>query len=127
MLASLLAASLASNLCLDGWTLIEALMYAGFAMPSGSKPSEDCPFGRSGDPSDADDIDCPSGCGELTDAECNGDETEPVWPGIPGVGGADIKGEDVFLTNMDFVPSTKRPPSGGPLFEGTVANEGPVC
>ena len=59
MFASLLAASLASNLGLVGCTLTDWLMNDGFAIPSGSRSSAR-PF-----------------CGP-DDAECSGDSTADV-------------------------------------------------
>ena len=128
MLASLLAASLASNLGLEGCALSVALLNAGFAIPSGSNSSE-CPFGAdvcNGDSADAADIDCASGCGAAVDAECRGEDTARLaGPGTEVEEGANV--DDVGFTNMDFVPSTKRPPNGGTSLTGADAGDGCVC
>lgn len=54
---------------------------------------------------------------------CSGDGKPADFAGVCGenVDDADgTSGEGVFLTNMDFVPSTKRPPRGGPSIRGGV-------
>lgn len=125
MFASLLAASLASRRGLDGWTLTDWLMNAGFAMPSGSMSSDRAwPFAAgadecSGDSSDADEVDCERGCGELVRAECSGDCARKDGERADGPASASgPSGDGDGLTNMDFVPSTRRPPRGGASLGG---------
>ena len=124
MFASLLAASLASNLGLVGCTRTEADMKVGFVMPSGSKslPGEVGirPFAEAvGEKLAVAEL--ASGCGAAEEDE---DAETGVWRGESGCGArekegesgdraAGARGDDVDLTNMDFVPSTNRPPRGG--------------
>ena len=49
--------------------------------------------------------------------EC-GTGGRPADAGFVGVDVDEASGEDGDLTNMDFVPSTKRPPRGGPAESG---------
>lgn len=53
-------------------------------------------------------------------AECKGDWNPDAF-GVKGLdddacAGAGASGDGVCLTNIDFVPSTKRPPRGGPAW-----------
>ena len=78
MLASLLAASLASNRGRVGCTRMDWLMNAGLAVPRGSSPWSARPFAMAAGPNGEsiidEDADCAKGCGELAVvAECNGD------------------------------------------------------
>lgn len=136
MFANLLAASRASNRGRVG-TRTDPLINAGFPIPSGSISStRPCPpVPRSVASNTGTDVECASGCGAALfasgGAECSGDWNAALL-GVVGVLGAVLepdtepectRGDGVCLTNADFVPSTKRPPSGGPsLTEG--ANDG---
>lgn len=123
MFASLLAASRASSRGRVGCTRTDALMNDGRAVPSGSNPSSrpGPAFSLTGvdgpalSGSAAYDADFASGCrcgeGEPPVAECRGDWKPEAGVGMPAEG---VRGDGVCLTNIDFVPSTKRPPSGGP-------------
>ena len=146
MFASLLAASLASRRGRVGCTRTDADMYAGRAMPNGSRSlpgTADTEFERpltvvGGTNAEAE-SGSPRGWGAGEGAEEGGPE---AWSGEMGVcavcegagddgtGGnpavagfvkpADAKGDEGGLTNIDFVPSTRRPPSGGPSMTGVV-------
>lgn len=133
----MLAASRASNRGRVGCTRTDALINDGFAIPSGSISSVRAvpPAPRLVASNTGTDAECASGCGAALfvtgGAECSGDWNAPLL-GVVGVLGAVLaldtdpegtRGDGVCLTNIDFVPSTKRPPSGGPsLTEG--ANDG---
>ena len=158
MLASLLAASLASNLGLVGVTLTDWLIIPGLTIPRGSRSflkgplaegaTVDCPLGagtrpvRGSYPAEAGPGESGFGAPDVEAAvvgvgawrgdrkaaladewsgdwnddpveECNGDVT-PAGLGGGKSGDGCVGG----LTNMDLVPSAKRPPKGGPSSRG---------
>ena len=75
-----------------------------------------------------DDTECPSGLGVPTvagpagiEGACSGDWKPADLAGVWGESVDDedgASGDGVPLTNIDFVPSTNRPPRGGPSIKG---------
>lgn len=122
MFASLLAASLASNLGLVGCTLTDADMKFGRTPPRGSTSEALFASGLADGPTCAADVGLLRGSSPAAGPVSGGAGTRGVLgvigDAIAGDAGAAPRG--LGEMNIDLVPSTKRPPRGGPLLAGIV-------